>query len=77
MNALDEYVRCLIREAALLIEIPVDTNRLNERVGIVKDRLVVEADKIAVSIAIRRIDLDSLHFIRVLERRMNLESLDI
>jgi hypothetical protein len=45
-----------------------DAHRLDERLRVVKDRLVVQAEEVAVLVAVRRVDLDRLHLVRVLER---------
>jgi hypothetical protein len=60
-----------------LMQIAHDAHRLGQRLRVVEDGLVVEADERAGLVADRGIDLDRLKTVRVLERGVRLPALDV
>src|SRR5262245_56477506 len=72
LHAFDEDVRIAFGQVTRLREIAHDADRLHERVLVVEDRLVVQADELAGRIMVRRVNLDRLHLVRVLEPCMDL-----
>ena len=46
LHALDEDVRFAFVEVALLREVAHDANGLHQRLGVIEDRLVIEAQKL-------------------------------
>ena len=63
--------------SARLVQVADDPHRLNQRFWVVEHRLVYQTEKLSAGIAIRRVDLNRLHLVRVLERGVRFPSLDI
>src|SRR5688572_33209471 len=77
LHALDEGLRVALLEATELHDVADDAHRFDESFGVVKNRLVIEADERAVAVAVRRVDLDRLHSARVLESSVRGPALDV
>ena len=60
LHALDELVRRAFFEAADPLEHARHADRFDERLGVVEDAFVIEADELAGAVAVRRVDLDRL-----------------
>src|SRR5215469_13207228 len=60
LDALDEGIGVTLLEAAELEVVANDANGLHQRVRVVEDRLVIEADELALRVAIGAVDLDGL-----------------
>src|SRR6185503_4940738 len=65
LHALDERLRVALLESADPLNVADDAHRLDERLGVVQNRLVIEAEERAVGVAVRRVDFDRLHAARV------------
>src|SRR5262245_4202151 len=77
LHALDEGLRVALLESADPLDVADDAHRLDERFGVVQNRLVIETEERAVCVAVRRVDFDGLQAARVLEGSVSGPTLDI
>ena len=77
LDALDVGIGSAFAESAGFREIANDADRLDQRLRVVEHRFVIEAHDLALSVALRRVDLDRLHLVGELERAVGRPRLDV